>query len=693
MRSSIVVAAILSTTATSAIAQTSAQTAEQTATVAKAAEGKVSPIDANRPAIGSFGFDMAGRDTSVPPGDDFYDYANGTWEKNTQIPADRSTYGMFHVLQDLSREQTRTILEEQAKQPGSKSGDFYASFLDQAAVNAKGVAPVKPWIAAIKGAGTKQALAAEAGRMQRRGVGTFFSMYVNQDDKDPETYAVAFSQSGLGLPDRDYYLKDDAKLAANRTAYQAYLAKMLTLAGESDADARAAAVVAMEKTIAAAHWSRVDSRDADKTYNKLTFEELTARAPGYDWAAYFEAAGIPQTAPLLVAQPTAFAGEAKVWAETPLPVLKDHLLLRMLSSYARYLSKDFDDTRFAFYGTELTGAPEQQARWKRGVDLVSDQLGEDVGRAYVARYFPPEAKAAADALVRNIIASMGERLKKLAWMAPETKEKALAKLAAFTPKIGYPDTWRDYTALEIKRDDLVGNVARANAFEFQRNLDKLGKPIDRGEWFMTPMTINAYANPTMNEIVFPAAILQPPFFDPKADPAVNYGGIGAVIGHEISHHFDDQGRKYDVDGKLTDWWTDQDVARFKTFTDRLVAQYDAYEPLPGQHVQGALTLGENIADLAGLTVALDAYRLSLGGKKAPVIDGTTGEQRFYLGWGQVWRTKYREPILRQLLLSDPHSPGPQRANIVRNLDPWYAAFGARPGQDLYLTDEQRVRIW
>ena len=693
MRSSIVVAAILSTTAASAIAQTSAQTAEQTATVAKAAEGKVSPIDANRPAIGTFGFDMAGRDTSVPPGDDFYDYANGTWEKNTQIPADRSTYGMFHVLQDLSREQTRTILEEQAKQPGSKSGDFYASFLDQAAVNAKGVTPVKPWMAAIKAAGTKQALASEAGRMQRRGVSTFFSLYVNQDDKNPETYAVAFSQSGLGLPDRDYYLKDDAKLAANRTAYQAYLAKMLTLAGESDADARAAAVVAMEKAIAAAHWSRVDSRDADKTYNKLTFEELTARAPGYDWAAYFEAAGIPQTAPLLVAQPTAFAGEAKVWAETPLPVLKDHLLLRMLSSYARYLSKDFDDARFAFYGTELTGAPEQQARWKRGVDLVSDQLGEDVGRAYVARYFPPEAKAAADALVRNIIASMGERLKKLEWMAPETKEKALAKLAAFTPKIGYPDTWRDYTALEIKRDDLVGNVARANAFEFQRNLDKLGKPIDRGEWFMTPMTINAYANPTMNEIVFPAAILQPPFFDPKADPAVNYGGIGAVIGHEISHHFDDQGRKYDVDGKLTDWWTDQDVARFKTFTDRLVAQYDAYEPLPGQHVQGALTLGENIADLAGLTVALDAYRLSLGGKKAPVIDGTTGEQRFYLGWGQVWRTKYREPILRQLLLSDPHSPGPQRANIVRNLDPWYTAFGARPGQNLYLADEQRVRIW
>jgi putative endopeptidase len=699
MRSSYIVAAILSTTAVAAIAQTTtrapakAQTAEQTATVGKAAAGPVTPAAANKPQIGTFGFDMAGRDTSVAPGDDFYDYANGTWDRTTPIPADRSTYGMFHVLQDLSREQTRTILEEQSRQPGSKSGDFYASFLDEAGANAKGVTPVKPWIAAIKAAPSKAALAAEAGRMQRRGVGTLWSTYVTQDDKAPDTYAVAFSQSGLGLPDRDYYLKDDAKLAANRTAYQAYLARMLTLAGEPNAEARAAAVVAMEKGLATAHWTRVESRDADKTYNKLSFADLNTRAPGYPWAEHFKAAGIPTTATLLVAQPSAFTGEAKVWNDTPLPVLKDHLMLRMLSSYARYLSKDFDDTRFAFYGTELAGTPQQQARWKRGVDLVSDQLGEDVGKAYVARYFPPEAKAAADALVRNVIVSMGDRLKKLEWMAPETKQKALAKLAAFTPKIGYPETWRDYSALEVRRDDLVGNVARATEFEFQRNLNKLGQPIDRGEWFMTPMTINAYANPTMNEIVFPAAILQPPFFDPKADPAVNYGGIGAVIGHEISHHFDDQGRKYDATGKLTDWWTAQDVARFKTFTDRLVAQYDAYEPLPGQHVQGGLTLGENIADLAGLTVAIDAYHRSLNGKTAPVIDGVTGAQRFYLGWAQVWRTKYREPMLRQLLLSDPHSPGMQRADIVRNLDPWYAAFDAKPGQKLYLSDQQRIRIW
>ncbi len=697
MRSSLLLVAILSTTAATAIAQTEAvtpaQQAKQTATVAKSATGPVKPASANGPQIGTFGFDMAGRDTSVAPGDDFYNFASGTWDRTTEIPADRANYGMFHVLQDLSREQTRSILEEQAKTPGSKAGDFYASFLDEAAVNAKGVTPVKPWIDAIKAAPTKAALASEAGKLQRRGVGTLFGMYVSQDDKNPEQYVLQMAQGGLGLPDRDYYLKDDPKLAANRTAYQAYLAQMLTLAGEKDAATRAAAVFNFEKELANVHWTRVGSRDADKTYNSLTFDELRKQGAGFEWNEYLGALGVKPAGTVLFAQPSALAGEAKVWAGTPLPVLRDYLTLRMLSSYARYLSKDFDDARFAFYGTVLSGQPEQQARWKRGVDLVSNALGEDVGQAYVAKYFPPESKAAADELVKNVITAMGDRLQKLEWMAPETKQKALAKLASFTPKIGYPDKWRDYSALTVQRGDLVGNVARANEFEFQRNLNKIGAPIDRGEWFMTPMTINAYANPTMNEIVFPAAILQPPFFDPKADPAVNYGGIGAVIGHEISHHFDDQGRKYDASGKLTDWWTPQDVERFKVFTDRLVAQYDAYEPLPGQHVQGALTLGENIADLAGLTVALDAYHRSLGGKKAPVIDGTTGDQRFYLGWAQVWRTKYREPMLRQLLLSDPHSPGPQRANVVRNLDPWYAAFGAKPGQKLFLTDDQRVRIW
>jgi putative endopeptidase len=648
---------------------------------------------ANGPQIGTFGFDMAGRDPAVTPGADFFDHASGTWYKNTAIPADRSTYGMFHVLQDLSLERTRTILEEGTRQTGNKPGDFYAAFMDEAAVNAKGVAPVKPWLAALRGTRDKTQFATELAKLQRQGVGGLVGVGVGQDDKAPDTYAVNFGQSGLGLPDRDYYLKADAKLAAIRTAYQAYLARMLTLAGEANAEPRAAAVVAMETAIANAHWSRVDSRDADKTYNKWMAADFAAKAPGFPWAPYMTAMGVANRPYYLVAQPTAIAGEAKVFADTPLPVLQDFAMLRVLRSYAPMLSKPFEEANFAFYGTTLSGTPQQQARWKRAVGATSSALGEDVGKQYVARYFPPEAKAEADKLVKNVVAAMGERLQKLEWMAPETKAKAQAKLAAFTPKIGYPDTWRDYSALEVKRDDLVGNVARANAFEYQRELNKLGRPIDRGEWFMTPMTINAYANPTMNEIVFPAAILQPPFFDPKADPAVNYGAIGAVIGHEISHHFDDQGRKYDATGKLTDWWTPQDVTRFKVFTDALVAQYNQYEPLPGQHVNGELTLGENIADLAGLTVAYDAYHKSLGGRPAPAVAGTSGDQRFYYGWAQVWRTKWRDPALQQALLSDPHSPGHQRTLVVRNLDPWYAAFGVKQGEKNYLAPASRVRIW
>ena len=651
------------------------------------------PAAASKAEIGDFGVDLAGRDTSVKPGDDFFDYANGNWYKATVIPEDRSSYGMFHKLQDRSLEQTRTILDAAAARPGDKIGVYYASFMDEAGVNAKGAAPVKPWLDAIKGAADKTALAVEMAKLQRQGVGGFVRMGVSQDDKAPDTYVVSVSQGGIGLPDRDYYLKDDAKLAAVRTAYQTYLAKMLTLAGEPNADARAAAVVAMETAIATAHWTRVESRDADKTYNKWTAADFTAKAPGFPWVPFMQTMGVASRPAYIVAQPSALTGEAKAYATAPLAVLKDFAMLRVLRSYAPYLSTAFDQTNFAFYGTTLSGTPQQQARWKRGVTLVSDGMGEAIGEQYVAKYFPPESKAAADALVKNVIAAMGDRLAKLEWMAPETKAKAQAKLAAFTPKIGYPDTWRDYTVLQVRPGDLVGNVARANAFEYDHDLAKLGQPIDRGEWFMTPMTINAYANPTMNEIVFPAAILQPPFFDPKADPAVNYGGIGAVIGHEISHHFDDQGRKYDASGKLTDWWTPQDITRFKTFTDALVKQYDAYEPLPGQHIQGELTLGENIADLAGLTVALDAYHKSLGGKPAPVIDGTTGDQRFYYGWSGVWRSKQREAALRQALLSDPHSPGHQRVLTVRNLDPWYAAFGVKPGEASYLPPASRIRIW
>ncbi|MCM8731325.1 M13 family metallopeptidase [Hephaestia sp. GCM10023244] len=691
MRHSLIVTSLLATAAIATFA--GAQTAPAENPLAKAAIGPVQPATANHAQLGDFGIDRAGMATSVMPGDDFYRYVNGIWQDKTTIPADRSSYGMFHALQDLSLDRTKGILEAAQQQPGSKIGDFYASFMDEAAVNAKGVAPVKPWLAAIKAAGDKTALATEMARLARIGVGGLVTLRIGQDDKHPDRYIATMYQAGLGMPDRDYYLKDSPELDATRTAYKAYLAKMLTLAGEANAAARADAVYAFEKALATAHWDNVKTRDADLNYNIWKPADFAGQAGGFPWQAYLAAAGIDGQAAYLVGQPSAVAGEAKAFAAAPLAVLKDYVTLKLLNSYASYLSKPFDDAHFAFYGTALSGTPEQQLRWKRGVSTVSGNMGEEIGKVYVAKYFPPEAKAAVDQLVKNLIAAMGARIDKLDWMAPETKAKAHEKLAAFTPKLGYPDTWRDYSALQIKRDDLVGNVARARGFEYQRKLNHLGQPIDRGEWFMTPMTINAYANPTMNEIVFPAAILQPPFFDPKADPAVNYGGIGAVIGHEISHHFDDQGRKYDKNGALADWWTPQDVTRFKVFTDKLVAQYDAYEPLPGLHVKGGLTLGENIADLAGLTVAIDAYHRSLDGKPAPVLDGTTGDQRFYEGWAQVWRTKYREPALRAQLLADEHAPGEQRAATVRNLDPWYQAFDVKPGQKMYLAPAERVRIW
>ena len=682
MTKPVLAALLLAATSTIAVAQTA---------VPKA--GGTAPAVAGKPTYGEFGVDLAGRDPSVQPGDDFFDYASGTWYKNTAIPADKAAYGMFNVLDDLSRERTRTILEEAAKRPGDKIADFYTSYMDQAAVEAKGLTPIKPWLDRIAAAKTKGELVATMAYLQRQGVPGLVGVGVGADDKAPDSYVVGINQGGIGLPDRDYYLKDDPKLAAVRTAYQAYLAQMLGLAGEANGAARAAALFGMEKDIATAHWTRIESRDADKTYNQWTAADFSAKAPGFPWADYLQQLGMQGRPFYLVSQPSAVTGEAAIFARAPLPVLQDFLRLRVIRAYAAYLPKQVDDANFAFYGTVLSGVPQQQVRWKRAVGTVSGGMGEAIGQQYVERYFPPESKAAMDQLVKNIIAAMGTRIDKLEWMAPETKVKAHAKLAAFTPKIGYPDHWRDYSSLQIQRGDLVGNVARANAFEFDRDLHKLGQPMDRSEWGMTPMTINAYANPTWNEIVFPAAILQPPFFDAKADPAVNYGGIGAVIGHELSHHFDDQGRKYDPTGKLADWWTPRDVAQFKTFTDKLSAQYDGYEPIPGQHIQGGLTLGENIADLAGLTVAIDAYHRSLNGKPAPVIGGLTGDQRFYMGWAQVWRIKQREESTRSALLSDPHSPGHYRVLTVRNLDPWYAAYKVKPGQKLYLAPADRVKIW
>ena len=672
--------------AASALALTAAiahaqQPAPSTATTATA-----------KPTYGSYGFDAAGMDPSVKPGDDFYLHANGTWAKNTPIPADKSNYGAFNTLDELSRARTRAILETAKDDPDSKIGAAYASYLDTAAVEAKGLAPIKPWLGEIKGVKDKAGYALVAAKAARAGISGPFRFYVGQDDKDPETYILSMSQGGLGLPDRDFYLDEKPEMAKIRAAYVAHLENMLTLAGESDAKARAAALMAFETEIAKVHWTQIDSRDADKTYNKLTLAALQKAAPGFDFAAYFKANGLTPTE-LLVAQPSAVTGEAALIAKAPIGVLKDALLLRSLHAYADKLPDSIANADFAFYGTTLSGTPEREARWKRGVDFLKDSLGEEVGKVYVAQYFPPETKAAMDVLVKNVLAAMGRRIDGLPWMSDTAKARAHKKLAAFTPKIGYPDKWRDYTGLTIQRDDLLGNAMRANQFDFDYNIGKLGKPIYRWEWGMTPMEINAYANFGMVEIVFPAAILQPPFFDPHADPAVNYGGIGAVIGHELSHHFDDQGAKYDETGKLNQWWTEADVAKFKGLTDKLVKQYDAYEPFPGVHVKGAFTLGENIGDLGGLAVALDAYHASLGGKPAPVIDGMTGDQRFFLGWAQVWRRNYREANLRQRLVTDPHAPSQYRADIVRNFDAWYDAFKPAPDGKLSLKPEDRVKIW
>ena len=643
--------------------------------------------------LGAYGFDTAGMDPTVLPGNNFYNYANGVWAKNTAIPADKSNYGMFTRLDDISRERTRLIIEEQAKDPASKIGLAYNAFLDQGAIEAKGLAPFQPWLNEVKGISSKRGYAAVAAKANRMGIGSPISVGVGQDDKNPDRYVTSIGQSGLGLPDRDYYLSADPKLSDIRAKYLAHLTNVMTLAGESNAAARAKAVLAFETRIAQASWTRTESRDATKTYNPQTRAQLIAKTRGYDVTTFLSGIGLGEARDMVVAQPSAVSAIAGLIGKAPLVVLKDQLLVRSLDGYAAYLPSAFDKESFAFYGTTLSGTPEQEARWKRAVGFTVGSLSDDVSKLYVERYFPPETKAAADALVKNVVAAMGRRIDGLTWMAPATKLRARAKLANFTTKIGYPDRWQSYDTLEIHSGDALGNAIRAAEWGHVDSVSRLGGPIRRWEWGMTPMTINAYANFGMHEVVFPAAILQPPFFDPNADPAINYGGIGAVIGHEISHHFDDQGSKYDENGRLADWWTPADVTAFQAATKTLVDQYDGYEVFPGARVKGAFTLGENIGDLAGLTVAYDAYRHSLGSAEAPVIDGTSGDQRFYLGWAQVWRRNYREANLRQRLLTDPHSPSEQRAAVVRNLDPWYSAFDAKPGQTLYLAPAQRVRIW
>ncbi|MCY1072641.1 M13 family metallopeptidase [Nannocystis sp. RBIL2] len=637
-------------------------------------------------------FDLDGMDPSVSPGDDFYRYANGAWEARTPIPADRPSFGTTQQMQDDASERLRAIVEEAARTPGSQLGDLYASFIDEATVARRGITPISPWLQAIGSAADHEALAVETARLARFDVGGLFSVSVETDDREPGRHILVLRQAGLGLPNREFYENTESRMTAIRSDYREYLETMLSLAGEADAAARAAAVLEFETALARAHWSASDSRDAVRTYHKKTPLELERLAPGFPWRRALAAMGFAEPSILVVAQPSALAGEAEVYRRTPLSVLQDHARLRVLTSYSRYLSPPFENARFAFYGRALAGTLELLPRWRRGVMLVGSVLRDLVGQAYVARHFPPEAEAQAHALVADLIAALDERLARAAWMAPQTRARARAKLARTRIRLGYPSKWIDYAGLEIVRDDLVGNLARASAFQFERMVARLGAPPDPDEW-LAPVTVpNAYASASVNEIIFPAAVLQPPLFDPSADPALNYAGIGATIGHELSHLFDDQGRKYDADGRLGDWWTAEDEHNFHSREAALVAQYDDYEPLPGQHVQGSLTVGENIADLAGLELALAAYRRSRGGTN-DLIKGFTPEQRFFLGWARAWRTKYRDHALRAQLLSDAHAPARERTWTVRNLDAWYVAFDVRPGDRLYLPPSQRVSFW
>ncbi len=652
----------------------------------------------SKPQLGDWGVDVQGMDLSVKPGDDFYKFVNGQWDAKTEIPADRSSWGGFAVLRDLSDQRTRAIIEESAKQNApagtvaQKVGDFYASFMDEAAIEARGLEPVKPMLAKIDGLTSRDDLARALAENVKLGLGSPVEIGVELDLKDNSKYGVYVGQGGLGMPNRDYYLVDNDRFKATRVKYKTYIAETLKLAGFANAEARAEAIYALEEKIAKGHWTSAESRQIDKLYNPVATAALDKDYAGLGWSTYLQTAGLAGQPQVIVTQPSAIKAALALVANEPMDVWKDYLRFHTVKAASPMLSKAFVDLNFGWAQT-LSGTPKLKDRWKRGVDLVNGTMGEAVGEIYVARYFPPEAKAKADELVRNLIKAMDARLANLAWMAPETKVKARAKLAAFTPKIGYPSKWRDYSALKVERGDLWGNVMRATEFEYQRQLGKIGKPVDRSEWFMTPQTVNAYANPLMNEIVFPAAILQPPFFDPKADDAVNYGAIGAVIGHEISHHFDDQGRKFDMNGNLSDWWTKEDVARFDALAKRVVDQYGSYEPLPGKKVNGELTLGENIADLAGVTIAYDAYKMSLKGKKPTKLGGYTPDQRFFLGFGQVWRNKYREPVLLQQLTTDPHTPGHFRPYVVRNIDAWYSSFGVKPGEKFYLKPEDRAHIW
>jgi putative endopeptidase len=671
------------------------------ADTAKGAAAKSAAV-APKPALAS-GIATEYIDPSVRAQDDFFTHLNGKWLKTTEIPADKSSWGAFAKLADDIKPQLLAIIENSAKAPNKangsdaqKIGDFYASFMDEKKLDGLGLAPLNAELAKVAALKDKSELPALMAHMSKLGVAAPYDFGIHQDAKDSTKYVADIYQGGLGLPDRDYYLKkDDAKLADARAKYQVHVEKMLTLAGDKNAAANAKAIVELETELAKVQWTKVENRNPVKTYNKVELAKLGETAPGYDWKSYLDATGISAKATyVIVSQPSYLKGFSEVANKTPLATWKAYFQWHVIRSYANYLSKPYVVQQFAFYGTTLTGVTEMQPRWKRGVNTVEGALGETLGKLYVQQHFPAERKARMEALVKNLLAAYKQSIDTLDWMSPATKKEAQAKLAKFTPKIAYPNKWKDYSALTVSRGDLVGNVMRSRAVEYNRELNKLGKPIDRDEWGMTPQTVNAYYNPELNEIVFPASILQPPFFDAEADDAVNYGAIGAVIGHEISHGFDDQGAQYDGDGNLRDWWSAADHKNFAAKTKMLVDQYNGYSPLTGYNVNGELTLGENIADNSGVAIAYKAYKLSLNGKKAPVIDGLTGDQRFFMGFGQVWRMKMRDAAQIVQVKTDPHAPGQFRANgTMKNQPGFYEAFGVKPGDKMYLAPKDRVIIW
>ena len=652
-----------------------------------------------RAAIGAFGIDMTAIDPSVKPGDDFFQYVNGTWLDSNTIPEDRTSWGTNDMLTVKAEHDVRAIIEEAAASGGAagsnrqKIADYYNAYLDQDAIDARGLEPIQPALAQIAAIRTHEDVVRFVGT-PGNGVSFPIGIYIGLDERDPNRYLAQMTHGGIGLPEREYYRRDDRQFPELRTGYEAACADMLGRVGQSGGAAKAAGIMALERRIAELHWPVADRRERERTYNLLTRAQVRALAPRFPWDAYFDARGLGGQDQVVVAELSAMGPLAELVVATPVATWKDYLTWHYVRARASVLPRAIDDANFEFFGKQLNGAQRQRDRWQRAIQSVNGTLGEAVGELYVQRHFPPETKAQALELVENMRRAYGERIDQSQWMSAETKVRAREKLATFRPKIGYPDRWKDYSGFEVRAGDAFGNQQRFSLWEWQNDLNRLGRASDREEWFMNPHSVNAYYNPPFNEIVFPAGYLQPPLFDPNADPAVNYGAIGGVIGHEMGHGFDDQGAKSDAHGVLRDWWNEDDVRRFREVTDRLADQYSQFEPLPGLRLNGRLSLGENIGDCGGLQVALHAYRISLSGAEPPVLEGTTGLQRFFMGRAQHRKILQREQALRNQVMTGPHSPGRYRINgPARNMDAWYEAFNVQPGDALYLPPEERVTIW